>query len=155
MDLRPIWRPDKNADAYQARANNRPRGRKGHHHSRFQVQLHRRVPSHMLNPGLRGDRAMCIGLWSTRITAWALAAVLGFVGPSFAQGIRFKLPAGSEFQAAIARLPSDQQATVRQAVAEVFPLFIFIPGIMGSRLTKTLPDKKEKLIWGSFQGIFT
>lgn len=42
-----------------------------------------------------------------------------------------------------------------EAAAEVFPLFLFVPGIMGSRLTKTLPGGKSVVIWGKADGIFS
>jgi hypothetical protein len=85
---------------------------------------------------------------------WALIVAWGLATPTHAQAIKFQLPAGSEIRAAIDRLPSGQQTAVRQAAAEVFPLFVFIPGIMGSRLTKTLPSGAEKVIWGKFGGVF-
>jgi pimeloyl-ACP methyl ester carboxylesterase len=78
----------------------------------------------------------------------SLIAALGLGCPAEAQGIKFQLPAGSEISAAIDKLPAGEQGAIRQAAAEVFPLFVFIPGIMGSRLTKTLADGSEKVIWG-------
>lgn len=65
------------------------------------------------------------------------------------------LPAGSEIRAAIEQLPASQKTVMEAAAAETFPLFIFVPGIMGSRLTKTLPDGKTAVIWGRADGVFT
>ena len=56
--------------------------------------------------------------------------------------------------AAMASLPSNDRQSVAAAVGEVFPVFVFIPGIMGSKLTKTLADGTQKLIWGEMQGAF-
>lgn len=88
------------------------------------------------------------------LVKWVTIATLGVVAPANAQNIKFELPDGPNIQVAVSKLPADQQSAVKQAAAEVFPLFIFIPGIMGSRLTKTLPNGKEKVIWGQSAGIF-
>jgi hypothetical protein len=81
-------------------------------------------------------------------------AALGFNTSAHTQNLKFGLPSGSEIHAAIDRLPADDQKNVRQATADTFPLFIFIPGIMGSRLIRTRPDGSTKVIWGKNQGIF-
>ena len=72
-----------------------------------------------------------------------------------ADPISLRLPAGSEVRAAIQQLPASQRSDMEAAAAETFPLFIFVPGVMGSRLTKTLPNGKKELIWGRADGVFS
>jgi pimeloyl-ACP methyl ester carboxylesterase len=90
----------------------------------------------------------------SRCTMMTLVAVAmtSLATPILAQNIRFELPNGPEIHAAISKLPADQQAAIGEATKKVFPLFVFIPGIMGSRLTKTLANGNTKVIWG--QGVF-
>jgi hypothetical protein len=88
----------------------------------------------------------------------SFVAVLLAIGPCRSAGadpISLRLPAGTQFKAAIERLPPDQKAAVDAAAADTFPLFIFVPGIMGSRLTKTLPGGKTAVIWGTADGVFS
>jgi pimeloyl-ACP methyl ester carboxylesterase len=66
-----------------------------------------------------------------------------------------RLPAGSDIRAAIEQLPPAQKSVMEAAAAETFPLFILVPGIMGSRLTKTLPNGKTAVIWGRTDGVFS
>jgi pimeloyl-ACP methyl ester carboxylesterase len=99
--------------------------------------------------------SMQVKYYGTLLANWLTIATLGAVTPAHTQNIKFELPDGPNIQVAVNKLPADQQVAVRQAAAEVFPLFIFLPGIMGSRLTKTLTDGRQKLIWGQSQGIFT
>ncbi|MGY4436943.1 hypothetical protein ACVWWO_009420 [Bradyrhizobium sp. F1.13.1] len=72
-----------------------------------------------------------------------------------ADPISLRLPAGAEIRAAIEQLPASQKSIMEAAAAETFPLFIFVPGIMGSRLTKTLPNGKTAVIWGRADGVFS
>lgn len=78
----------------------------------------------------------------------SLAAAFASCSPATAQSIKFQLPPGQEISAAIDKLTPRERTAIRKTAAEVFPLFVFIPGIMGSRLTRTLADGSEKLIWG-------
>jgi len=73
----------------------------------------------------------------------------------WAADLTLKLPAGVQIQSAINRLPAEQKSAMNAAAAEVFPLFLFVPGIMGSRLTKTLPNGQSVVIWGKADGIFS
>ena len=82
-------------------------------------------------------------------------AGLSHGSPTFAQNLVFTSPTPHEFQSVIASLPKDYRSKILEAAHDVFPVFIFIPGIMGSKLTKTLPTGKSKLIWGEFHGIFS
>lgn len=75
--------------------------------------------------------------------------------PVWAGDPTLRLPPGAQVQAAIDLLPADQKAAMNEAAAEVFPLFVFVPGIMGSRLTKTLPGGKSVVIWGRADGVFS
>lgn len=93
-----------------------------------------------------------------RLRMWSIATIVGVVltgAPARSDDLTFKLPPGAKIQAAIDRLPDDQRSALNAAAAEVFPLFLFVPGIMGSRLTKTLPDGKSVVIWGTADGIFS
>ena len=95
---------------------------------------------------------------NSRYRIWFVAAVIGaamIAGPVWAGDQTFKLPAGAQIQAAIEQLPPDEKAAMNAAAAEAFPLFLFVPGIMGSRLTKTLPNGKSVVIWGKADGIFS
>lgn len=83
-----------------------------------------------------------------------LIVALFSASSALAESVNYGVSADSKFLPAINRLPNDQQAAIRDAATPVFPLFIFIPGIMGSRLTKTTPEG-PKLIWGRFQGLFS
>jgi hypothetical protein len=89
------------------------------------------------------------------LASWVTVAVLSLSTPALTQNIKFDLPDGPKIQAAVGQLPADERSAVVKSATEVFPLFVFIPGIMGSRLTKTLPNGKQKVIWGRFDGIFT
>jgi hypothetical protein len=90
----------------------------------------------------------------TILASWVTVSALSLATPARTQGIKFELPDGPKIQVAVGKLRTEEQSAIRQAASEVFPLFVFIPGIMGSRLTKTLPDGKQKVIWGRFEGIF-
>jgi hypothetical protein len=89
-------------------------------------------------------------IWSVAAVGAALMAV-----PTWAEPLTFRLPPGAQIQAAINRLPADEKLAMKAAAAEAFPLFLFVPGIMGSRLTKTLPDGQSVVIWGKADGIFS
>lgn len=93
---------------------------------------------------------------SRNISRGAVVAAVAFqfTAGALAQNISLEAPPGDEFRKAIAALQPDDQKAVREVVEETFPVFIFIPGIMGSKLTKTLPDGRQKVIWGYFNGIF-
>jgi hypothetical protein len=93
-----------------------------------------------------------------RYWTWSVAAVIAtaVMAPfAWADPVAFRLPSGAEIQAAINRLPDDQKSVMNAAAAEAFPLFLFVPGIMGSRLTKTLSDGRKVVIWGKADGIFS
>jgi hypothetical protein len=74
--------------------------------------------------------------------------------PSQAQESLLGQPSGSKFRAQIATLPPDQREAVRETAAQVFPVFVFLPGILGSKLVKKLPDGTNKTIWGEYNGLF-
>jgi Lecithin:cholesterol acyltransferase len=66
--------------------------------------------------------------------------------------VQFGAPPGEQFRYAIEHLPDlspeERQALVAK-IPKVFPVFIFIPGVMGSKLTK-IENGKEKVIFGEF-----
>ena len=70
----------------------------------------------------------------------------------FGQGLRFDPPAPNDFQVAIAKMPEDDRKAIAKAAGDVFPVFVFIPGIMGSKITKLLSDGRSKVIWGEVTG---
>jgi hypothetical protein len=95
---------------------------------------------------------------NSRHWIWSVAAVVGatlMASPACADALTFRLPPGAQVQSAIEQLPGDQKSAMKAAAGEVFPLFLFVPGIMGSRLTKTLPNGKSVVIWGKADGIFS
>ena len=69
-------------------------------------------------------------------------------------GISFRPPDGDRLRKAIANLPEGEGLKIQQTASEVFPVFVFLPGIMGSRLVKQLPNGRQKLIWGLYNGVF-
>jgi pimeloyl-ACP methyl ester carboxylesterase len=95
------------------------------------------------------------GICGRGLSAICLTIFVASALPSSAQEILFAQPPGSKFRASIAALPPDQQQAVRETVTEVFPVFVFLPGILGSKLVKKLPNGNDKLIWGQYQGVFT
>lgn len=85
----------------------------------------------------------------------AVAICTGQSRGASADPINLRLPDAALIRAAIQQLPPDQKSAMDAAVSETFPLFIFVPGIMGSRLTKTLPDGTRMVIWGKADGVFS
>jgi hypothetical protein len=94
---------------------------------------------------------------NSRLWKWSIAALGAalMASPVWADDLAFKLPPGAQIQAAIDQLPADQKSAMNAAAAEAFPLFLFVPGVMGSRLTKTLPDGRSVVIWGKADGVFS
>lgn len=62
-------------------------------------------------------------------------------------------PSPDRTQAVITNLPEPERRSINDASNKVFPVFIFIPGVMGSKLTK-IDGVKSKIIWGEYQGFF-
>lgn len=61
--------------------------------------------------------------------------------------LQYSPPSAQKFREAIDSLKSAQQPELKRAEEKVFPVFIFIPGILGSKLSK-LKDGKEIIFWG-------
>jgi hypothetical protein len=95
---------------------------------------------------------------NSRLSIWSIVAAVSaalMASPVWGDDLTFKLPPGAQLQAAIDQLPADQRSAMNAAAAETFPLFLFVPGVMGSRLTKTLPDGRSEVIWGRADGVFS
>src|SRR6266849_936393 len=95
---------------------------------------------------------------NSRLSIWSIVAAASaalMASPAWGDDLTFKLPPGAQLQAAIDQLPADQRSAMNAAAAETFPLFLFVPGVMGSRLTKTLPDGRSEVIWGRADGVFS
>lgn len=92
--------------------------------------------------------------WRTRVAI--VAVILTFVLPqeSRTQTLRFDQPPRDQVLSVLASLPAGDRKNILDVEAEVFPAFIFLPGIMGSKLTKILPDGKTVPIWGVHEGVF-
>lgn len=61
--------------------------------------------------------------------------------------LRSRPPSGPEVKTAIDSLAPDEKKVLSQARKEVFPVFVFIPGILGSKLTR-IEGEKKNVIWG-------
>jgi hypothetical protein len=62
--------------------------------------------------------------------------------------LRVNAPSASERQRAIGSLPPSQQAILNSAVEKTAPVFIFIPGILGSRLSRNVGGQ-DVPFWGT------
>lgn len=72
-----------------------------------------------------------------------------------AKNVEFGAPTGEQFRYAIEHLPElsvDERNALIAKIPKIFPVFVFIPGIMGSKLTK-IENGKEKVIFGEFDSL--
>jgi hypothetical protein len=61
--------------------------------------------------------------------------------------LQYSPPSERSYLETIKAVDPNQQAILKQAAEEVFPVFIFLPGILGSKLSK-VKDGKEVTFWG-------
>jgi hypothetical protein len=83
------------------------------------------------------------------VAAFVHLIVLAIVNPANAQ-LTVRPPPGAEVAKAINLLPPNDQAPIKQARDETFPVFIFLPGVLGSKLTRTENGLKT-VIWGDMK----
>jgi len=73
------------------------------------------------------------------------------LAPSYAQQVKFGPPPAELVLDVIDELPQAQRADLLNAAKDVFPVFIFVPGVMGSQLTRTIASGPgSRVIWGAF-----
>ncbi len=83
-----------------------------------------------------------------RITSLLIFFLSSFHVPCLGEtALRPALPTGQEIRAAIDSLPPAQRQTMIETRKQVYPVFIFIPGILGSKLTK-IDGVNKQVIWG-------
>jgi hypothetical protein len=69
------------------------------------------------------------------------------------QGLNLQ-PSAKDLGAAVGRTSVRTREALGEAGNESYPVFVFIPGILGSKLTKTLKHGARKPIWGEQRSIF-
>jgi hypothetical protein len=90
---------------------------------------------------------LCLALLVALQASDAVAEVI----QTRSQGVArlFRTVSPQETEQVLASLPSDQKGALQEAANKTFPVFIFIPGVMGSKLTKRFDDNTEAVIWGA------
>ena len=58
------------------------------------------------------------------------------------------VPSGVRVRKAIESLLPAEQQLMSEARKQVYPVFVFIPGILGSKLTKIQANDNRQVIWG-------
>jgi hypothetical protein len=82
------------------------------------------------------------------LTALCVIYMLASGGQALsASALRSSPPSAEEIERAIKSLPEPEQAAVKTARDKVIPVFVFIPGILGSKLTRT-ENGLSRIIWG-------
>src|SRR5262245_59056662 len=61
-------------------------------------------------------------------------------------------PSDARFRSAINKLPAPERSSLLTAAKKHSPVFVFVPGILGSKLTKKTASGDWKLIWGQISG---
>jgi hypothetical protein len=78
----------------------------------------------------------------------AVLMAVVFNGPSHSEAVLRSLPpTGQELKQAIDASEPNGRSVLTQARKQVFPVFIFIPGILGSKLTR-VEGENRTVIWG-------
>jgi hypothetical protein len=78
----------------------------------------------------------------------AIVFVYSVFSPAHAQALRPNPPSAHERDAAIQSLPAPARLAMDAAEEQTTPVFIFIPGILGSKLSRKV-DGKDVPFWGT------
>src|SRR5688572_4347696 len=94
-------------------------------------------------------RALLLRLAVPFLVPWAIGILS--VHAQAQSSLRTAPPPASEVRKAIEALPAQEQPPIKAAAAAVSPVFVILPGVLGSKLTKVISGNKT-VVWGEMGG---